>query len=121
MMSFDEKYGSSVKNPNCYHDAVNDLGFDNVRRLLPWTDKELFASYTVDEHFNTKSTPIDAWDRIAGYSENHITGALTSFGSPLKGMLYKAGVNCFSCSQLICMLKEVAKITVEGYMKEMTV
>ncbi len=112
MQTFSEKYGNcDIPHREKYGKAVKDLGLENIRKLIPWSDEELLKAYQADKNFN--SIKIDNWDRIAGYSENHKTGYISSFHSPLKDMIYKAGVNYFSCSELVCILKEAALQIVE--------
>ncbi len=113
-MTFSEKYGRSADTPDFYKNAVNDLGLEAVASLLPWSKEELTTAYAKNEYFNTNSTPLDEWVRIAGYHENRKTGHISSFGSQLKDMLYKAGVNYFSLSELVCTLKEAARMVVEA-------
>lgn len=111
-MTFSEKYGdANTPHRSKYGAAVADIGLEQIRKLIPWSKEELTEAYQKDKHFN--SINIDKWDRIAGYSEDRRTGFLSSFGSPLKRMLSSAGVNCFSCSELVCVLKEAALQIVE--------
>ena len=113
MASFSEKFGNAdVPHREIYGKAVSELGYQKVRNLLPWSDEELQNAYErCGDTFN--AIPLRQWDRIAGYSENPITGDLTSWNTPLKNMLINIGVNCFSCSQLVSVLKECARQVVE--------
>ncbi len=111
-MTFTEKYGdATVIHEEKYKKAVTDIGFDKIRSILPWSDEQLVDAYKADKHFN--SIKISEWDRIAGYHEDRKTGALTSYNSPLKDWIYKAGIDYFSCSELVCILKEAAREAVE--------
>ncbi len=113
MQSFTEKYGNAdTPHREKYGRAVSDIGLDNIRNMLPWDKKELVDAYAKDEHFNC--LPLKEWDRIAGYYENSRTGELFSHRSLLKDLLYKAGVNYFSCSECVCVLKEAALQIVES-------
>ncbi len=96
-----------------YKNVVNRLGLENIRPIIPFTKEELVEAYAINTSFNTNNTPIRKWNAAAGFSENPKSGIITIFGSKLIMMLKNEGVTSFSPSQLVCILKEAAKMIVE--------
>lgn len=77
--------------------AVEDLGFDNLVPLLPRKVDALKKVYARDKNFNI--IPLSEWD----FCTNSVTPLLIS-----------RGVSDFSVSQMVCVLKEVARMLCEG-------
>lgn len=117
-MNLKEKFGvdHNTEHDKKYRTIVSALGYNRVRELLPWNDEELKAAYSKDSAFN--SIPIKEWDCIAGFRcvVNQRTGTedIRHFLSPLKNMLYEIGVDTYSPAELVCILKQCAKMCVLG-------
>lgn len=115
MKTFDEKYGNH-NNTDRYANAVADIGLENIKHMLPFTNERLTAAYVVDKNLN--SIPIKEWDAAAGFTEDHRSGRIYHYPSPLKQALYDRGVNSFAPAQLVCILKEAARQIVLKESKE---
>lgn len=111
MQTFEEKYGDHNK-PDRYANAVADIGLENIKHMLPFTNERLVTAYMLDKNLN--SIPIKEWDAAAGFTEDHRSGKIYHYPSPLKQALYDRGINGFSPSQLVCILKEAARQIVES-------
>lgn len=92
-----------------YLTIANLLGIEEVKNCIPFTMDELIESYKADEHFNGKITPISKWDNASGFYSNNRTGACIYIGSKLTRLYNAKGVNVFSCSDGVCILKSVAR------------
>ena len=112
MADFDEKYGQYGDKK--YAKCINDIGIETFRQLIPWSDDELIEAYATDRHFN--SIKLKEWDQIAGFHENTSNGHISQFDSKLKHILHNSGINSYAPSQLVCLLKETARISVENSM-----
>ncbi len=109
MQDFDDRYGNHTVSDR-YIRCVNEIGLDTFKQLLPWSKDELQTAYATNPNF--LSIKIDEWNRIAGFSENHRTGAITQFPSQLKTDLFKIGVNRYAPAQLVCILKTAAEMII---------
>ncbi len=96
-----------------YKNVVTTLGLENIRPIIPFSKEELVEAYAINTSFNTNNTPIRKWDKAAGFYENPKSGIITVFGSGLIDLLRKEGVSSYAPSQLVCILKEAAKMIVE--------
>lgn len=54
--SFDEKYAT----------IVNKLGFEQVKRFIPFSKSEIRKAYVKDKHLN--NLPMKEWDKASGFS-----------------------------------------------------
>lgn len=84
-------------NHKCTHSEyfaqfVNDMQKRIV--LERWTAKELARSWENDEAFNTRSTPIAQWDRLACPIDHRLLDELGEYSTP---------------STRVCILKEAAR------------
>lgn len=92
-----------------YAKIIERLGYNAVKQCIPFSLEQLKTAYKTDEHFNNLA--LGTWDRAAGF---HAEGAnVVLFGSPLTALYHKIGVNCFSCSDGVCILKNCAVMWVE--------
>ena len=115
-MSFSEKYEKPFKSESAEKQdklscsaAVEDLGFEELVRCLPYTLEVLQEKYKDDKHFN--NTSLKAWNFAAGFN---IMGSLIFlYRSTLRTMLLKKGINAYSCAQGVHLLKSVARKLVE--------
>ena len=88
------------------------LGFEEVKSCVPFTLDKLIRSYKNDEHFNNKITPLSKWDAASGFYTNNRTGDCGLIGSYLTYLYRQKGVNAYSCSDGVCILKSVARYMV---------
>lgn len=115
-MSFSEKYKKPFRSESAekqynltYSSAIEDLGFEELVRCLPYTLEVLHEKYKDDKHFN--NTSLKAWDLASGFI---VTGNRVSLcGSTLRAMLLEKGINTYSCAEGVCLLKFVARKLVE--------
>jgi|GEM_PF-2233600 len=93
-----------------YKMIIEALGYENVKECIPFSVEELRNAYKTDEHFNNLSLKI--WDIAAGFTSSG--GYFTLIRSRLT-YLYreKCGVDTFSCSTGVCILKECARLWAE--------
>ncbi len=90
-----------------YLKVAEIIGFDEVANCIPFELKTLKWSFAKDEHFNGNITPMSQWDLASGfYSKGAVCGFI---GSQLTRLYHKAGINCFSNSDGVCLLKAVAR------------
>ena len=111
-MSFSEKYEKPFKGESAEKQdklscsaAIEDLGFEELVRCLPYTLEVLQEKYKDDKHFN--NTSLKAWDLAAGFIERGRRVFLHR--STLRAMLLEKGVNVYSCSDGVHLLKSVAR------------
>ena len=94
-----------------YFDKVIDaLGYDEVKRCVPFDLDTLKAKLKRDWHLN--NTSMRAWDRESGfitYVDRWGSEQVEPVESELRTLLRKHGVNCYSNSEGVCILKECAR------------
>ena len=110
--SFSKAFGdASVPHESVMGSAVAELGLSNLAPLIPFTKEQIKAALeSVDEHLNT--LPIKEWDRAAGFiftrtDEEEFVHRVPSGLTPL---LLQHGINAYSCSQCVSLLKHAAKL-----------
>lgn len=122
-MNINERLGitwkDEISHREKYGKVVTLIGLDNLKPLMPYTDRELANYYAKDKNLN--NIKLKVWDSIAGnypYIEKTSGRQLYQNGrSPLKDMLHKCGINTYSPAELVCTLKEAATEIVEEYMQ----
>ena len=87
-----------------YHTIIQALGYENVKRCIPFSLEELKAAYETNQSFNNLN--MRKWDYAAGYTGG--PSRCNFVGSALTRLYHNIGVNCFSCSEGICILKRCA-------------
>lgn len=95
---------------------INALGYENVKSCIPFSLEILKESYKEDRFFNTDETPIKSWDLAAGF--NRMGSNYILVRSRLTDLYReKCGVDTFSCSDGVSILKECARMWLEeeGY------
>lgn len=109
--SFSQAFGdASVPHESVMRSAVATLGLSNLAPLIPFTKAQIKAALeSGDEHLNT--LPIKEWDRAAGFiftrtDEEEFMHRVPSGLTPL---LLQHGINAYSCSQCVSLLKYAAK------------
>lgn len=102
-----------------YRKLVNELGYVQVRSSIGILDDQyLLECYKKDRHFNSISIKI--WDACAGvYKKEELNTRKMVYvieNSCVANLLFrKFGVNCISPSELVCILKTCAEMSVEMY------
>lgn len=96
-----------------YQIIIQALGFENVKQCIPFSEEELKEAYKTDEHFN--NLPIRKWGLAAGFNTGRHGEICVLVRSRLTYLYWeKCRVNTFSCSTGVCILKECARMIVEG-------
>lgn len=107
----DKITGKDIPYEEKYEKIINILGYENVKRCIPFTQDEIKKALPEDQHLNNLS--MKKWDAASGVYVNNATGKAVITGSMLT-MLYRAhGVNCFSQSDGVCILKVCARMWAE--------
>lgn len=102
-VSFDEKYAT----------IVNKLGFEQVKRFIPFSESEIRKAYTKDKHFN--NLPLKEWDKASGFSVIYDKQARNNRVLADKyGLrtLFPQGVT-YSLAECVCILKYCAQVWAE--------
>lgn len=89
---------------------INLLGYEEVKKCIPFTFDELKKAFATDKYFN--NLPLKKWDNASGFVCSGANAKI--IGSHLTDVLYKkVGVDCFSLSDGVCILKNCARMWVE--------
>lgn len=93
-----------------YQLIVQALGYEDVKKCIPFTLKQLKKAYCTDTYFN--NLPIRNWDYAAGFIAS---GARCEFVGSSLTRLYKlrCNVDTFSLATGVCILKECARMWCE--------
>lgn len=98
-----------------YTEIVEALGYEFVKKCIPFSLKELQEAYETDENLNNLG--IGTWDEAAGFSCNMSyrggMGKYLRIGSPLTTRYRNIGVTQYSCADGVCILKQCAKMWIE--------
>lgn len=92
-----------------YRAIVNGLGYEDVRRCIPFSLEEIQNALAQDPYLN--NLPLQEWDWASGFAKRRAD--VVPVGSPLVNLYHKAGVTAFSNSEGVCILKECARMWVE--------
>lgn len=94
-----------------YFDMIIDrLGYDEVKRCVPFTRETLVKKLKDDIHLN--NTPMGDWDRASGFISWHDRWGgeqIQPIDCELRRLLRKHGVNAYSNSEGVCILKNCAR------------
>lgn len=93
--------------------VVNKLGIENIKPYIPYDIKVLKEHFDKgDVHFN--NTSMEGWDKAGGFIPyiNKRTKTMEYLKTPsgLANLLRSNGINCWSPSDMVCILKETARI-----------
>ena len=105
----DMETGAKVEHREKYRRIIDLLGYEDVRRCIPFTLDELKKAIKTDVNLN--NLPLKRWDAAAGFSCPQ--GECYLIHSQLTNLYRKAGINAFSCCDGVCILKECARLWVE--------
>ena len=103
-MSFRDLYFNHTE--DYYKKIINLLGYENVKRCVPFTIAELKKSK--DKHFN--DLPLKTWDLASGFVV--YSTECKHVGSMLTSLYRTVGVNSFSCSTGVSILKTCARMMI---------
>ena len=110
--SFSQAFGdASVPHESVMGSAVAELGLSNLAPLIPFTKEQIKSALNSgDEHLN--SLPIKEWDRAAGFifTRTDEEESMHRVPSGLTPLLLQHGINAYSCSQCVSLLKHAAKL-----------
>lgn len=102
--------GVKLTHSEIYGRAIDLLGgLDTVAQFIPFTIEVLRGKYRQDKYFN--NTPIKVWDTAAGFASRGASCELV--GGGIWYLYHKHGIDCASCSDGVCVLKEAARRLVE--------
>lgn len=95
-----------------YQAIIQALGFENVKRCIPFSEERIKEAYKTDRNLN--NLDIHTWDMAAGFATGW-QGKCIPIGSSLSRLCYKKlKVNSYSCAEGVCILKECAAMIAEG-------
>lgn len=98
---------SSTMAFNQYYDMVIDeLGYENVSRCVPFTLEELREFYAEDKYMNQRQ---EVWCDASGVGVSDKTGGRYIKQSPLRDLLRKNGITLWSQAEAVCLLKRCAE------------
>lgn len=89
-----------------YQAIVNALGYEAIKECIPFTLDQIKEAIKTDEHLN--NLPLKKWDLASGFIMDGANCKLV--GSKLTDLYRKIGVNSFSNSDGVCILKECARM-----------
>lgn len=106
MADIDRDTGEKLSHEEVYTRAINVLGgLDEVLKYVPFTLEELTKAYQKDPHFNNLS--MKKWDEASGFICRGSSCIPTKTG--IWNLYLSHGINCISCAQGVCILKEAAR------------
>lgn len=107
--NIDAKTGETVSHSEIYgHRAVDFLGGMNaVIPFIPFTREQVQRALKNDKWLNNLS--MTRWDAASGFTTRPNSGVCIQNGGGIS-VLYRAkGINAYSCSDGVCLLKEAAR------------
>ena len=108
--NIDMDTGRKLEHSEIYGRAIDYLGgLEVVKQYIPYDLETLKEAYKKDKHFNNLS--MCKWDMMAGFTNR---GANCNFvGGGIWNLYRQHKINCASCSDGVCILKEAARRWVE--------
>lgn len=107
--------GEKVSHKDKYRRVITKLGgVEAVKPYLPCSLYEIKEALNAgDEHLN--SIRLARWDNRAGYSTLfHSCKNLSCGRYGIQYLLCSKGCTCYSCSEIVCLLKQTAIWLAEG-------
>lgn len=98
-----------------YEKIIMALGYENVKKCIPFSLEQIKKALLKDEYLN--NLPMKKWDIESGFIYKH--GDCVFVGSPLVKLYHKIGVNAFSNSEGVAILKQCARMWAAEKQKEM--
>ena len=107
----DKITGKAIGHEENMHRIIAVLGYENVKRCIPFSLAEIKAALPRDRYLNNLS--ISKWRNASGVYVNDCSGTTRIFYTPLVGLYRAHGINCFSQSDGVSILKECARLWAE--------
>lgn len=92
-----------------YESIVNAIGYEDVKQCIPYSLERLKKEFEKDKFMN--GTSIEKWDMAAGFICKY--GNAKYIGSRLTNLYRRIGVDTFSCSDGVCILKCCARMWIK--------
>lgn len=110
-MTIDQKL--NLKNPS-FNERMDKLveyiGIDSIIPYIPATKEEVKEAAQISKSLN--SIPLSKWDRAAGYSVEGVR--VTNCGYGANRLFITSGINCYSLSECVSLLKHAALKWIEA-------
>ena len=118
-VNIDKKLGLDFKtkwdlsHSEYYQRVINLLGYDKVKECVPFDLDTLVKAYEKDHAFN--NLKLSTWDYAGGFHvyQTRYEEKVVPVNSRLRYLLKEAGINHYSCSEGVCILKECARMMVK--------
>lgn len=115
--NIDAETGKPLTHSEVYGRAIDLLGgLDTVKAFIPFSLELLRKRYKEDPYLN--NTPLNKWDRAAGFESRPFTGKCLFCGGGIWHLYFQHEINSASCSDGVCLLKEAARRLVEREEKQ---
>lgn len=105
---------SGVPHDEKYEAIVKAIGYEDVKRCIPYNLERLKKEFEKDKYMN--GTRIEEWNKAAGFICKY--GNAKYVGSMLTALYRRIGVDTFSCSDGVCILKCCARMWIKESEKE---
>lgn len=96
-----------------YHEYMNriitHLGIENIKPYIPYSIDFLKVKFEDDHNFN--NTKMIAWERAAGFISHKAD--VTYIGGGITNLFFENGINTFSLSDGVSVLKNAARMLCE--------
>lgn len=83
---------------------IDHLGFDDIKECIPFSKQELQVALNKNDK-NFKTLPLWIWELGAGFKNSQPNPYV---GSKLTKLYISKGIDTFSCTEGVCILKYVA-------------
>ncbi len=96
-----------------YQKVINFLGYEQVKECVPYSVEEIRKALPKDKHLN--NLPMKKWDWASGFNvwTSKWEQIVKPVDSPLRRVLRRKGINCYSNCDGVCILKECARMMAE--------
>lgn len=109
--NIDKTTGIEISHREKNQRIIDLLGFENVKKCIPFTLDEIKKALPNDQYLNNLS--IENWRTASGVIVNDYACTSYIVSTPLVSLYRKHGINCFSQSDGVSLLKECARIWTE--------
>jgi hypothetical protein len=91
---------------------IDKLGLENIKPYIPFELDYLKEKLEKDIHLN--NTSLISWERAAGFLTYPFKYDVTYIGGGISSLFLRNGINTFSSSEGVCILKETARRLIEN-------
>lgn len=91
--------------------VIDKLGIENIAPYIPFSIPFLKEKFKKDYYFN--NTNLISWERAAGFLTSHFKADVTYIGMGIGSLFLLNGINVFSCSDGVSVLKSAARMLCE--------